>query len=111
VPERVTGRETSTCGFCEEPFTLNPNDNRYTTTEWADDGRTAVPISACVKCAAQKMAEREAEPPWLDLPTITYIDASLEQWPWFLEHPDDLAEEWTEQTNPTSGGQASEERL
>jgi 2-iminoacetate synthase ThiH len=33
VPERVTETETSTCGFCEEPFTLNPNDNRYTATK------------------------------------------------------------------------------
>jgi hypothetical protein len=33
VPERVTETETFTCGFCEEPFTLNPNDNRYTATK------------------------------------------------------------------------------
>jgi len=56
VPERVTETETFTCGSCEEPFTLNPNDNHYTTTEWPNDGCTAVTVLVCVKWAARKMA-------------------------------------------------------
>ena len=111
MPERVTETETFTCGFCEKPFTVNLDDNRYTATEWADDGCTVVPISV-FKCTAQKMADREAEPPHncADLPTITYIDArSMEQG--FLDRRDDLAEDWTEQTNPSSRDQASEEPL
>jgi hypothetical protein len=33
VPERATETETFTCGFCEKPFTLNLDGNRYTATK------------------------------------------------------------------------------
>jgi hypothetical protein len=49
VPERVSNTETFICGFCEEPFTLNPDDNHCTATERADDYCTAVTESVCVK--------------------------------------------------------------
>jgi hypothetical protein len=106
VPKRVHETKILICGFCGKPFTLRPEENHYTTKEWADDGSVTVIISVCVKCAARKMVEREAEPPphcGTDLPTITYIDTSLEQW--FLEHPDDLAEEWAEQMQLSSGSE------
>jgi hypothetical protein len=41
MAERVTETNTFICCFCEKPFTLDSDDNRYTATEWADGG-TAV---------------------------------------------------------------------
>lgn len=42
MAERVTETNTFICGFCEKPFTLDSDDNRYTATKWADAGCTAV---------------------------------------------------------------------
>jgi hypothetical protein len=43
MTERVAKTQTFTCGFCEKPFTLNPNDNHYTAAEWAADGHSGSP--------------------------------------------------------------------
>jgi hypothetical protein len=43
VADRATETSTFICGLCEKPFTLDPDDKRYTTTEWADDGYFGMP--------------------------------------------------------------------